>query len=250
MSSESLKQKAREICYALVKVSFYVKRPELKHRLERSAFELLENMACASIDITDKGMVQAVFKNIAALDSLVRVGHSLYEVEPVNATILIKELNTFHSAIRQFGNVDQELPKLESLFTAMPSQQPLPVASLMKSESWNGVSSLPMALPDETFEIKEGSNGYHENGNASTTLSVNGNGNGNGNGVNMAIRQSAIMDRIKSGNGIGCRLKDLITEFPHVSERTLRYDLQRLAEQGVVERIGNGGPATYYQLKS
>lgn len=219
MSSEFLKQKAREICYALVKVSFYVKRPELKHRMERSAFELLENTAFASTDAADKVMVQAVFKNVAALDSLIRVGHSLYEVEPVNATILIKELNTFNSAIRQFGNVDQELPKLESLFTAMPMQQPLPVV-----------------LPETNFEIADHSH--------------NGNGNGNGSGVNMAIRQSAVMDKIKSGNGNGCRLKDLISEFPYVSERTLRYDLQRLTERGIVERIGNGGPATYYKMKS
>ncbi|MBI4093292.1 MAG: DeoR family transcriptional regulator [Candidatus Kerfeldbacteria bacterium] len=44
-------------------------------------------------------------------------------------------------------------------------------------------------------------------------------------------------------------MKDLIAEFPDVSERTIRYDLQRLLQHGSVERVGNGGPASYYVIK-
>jgi hypothetical protein len=47
-----------------------------------------------------------------------------------------------------------------------------------------------------------------------------------------------------------CRIKDLIAAFPGVSERTLRYDLQKLCETGSIERVGTAGPGIYYQLKT
>jgi hypothetical protein len=60
-----------------------------------------------------------------------------------------------------------------------------------------------------------------------------------------AIRQSAILARIRqSGN---CRLKDIQDVLPNISERTIRYDLQTLVEQNLVERIGNAGPLVFYR---
>ncbi len=61
------------------------------------------------------------------------------------------------------------------------------------------------------------------------------------------IRQTAILDLIRqSGN---CRIADIQALLPDCSERTLRYDLQSLAERGFIERIGNGGPAVFYQIR-
>jgi predicted HTH transcriptional regulator len=60
-----------------------------------------------------------------------------------------------------------------------------------------------------------------------------------------AIRQSAIIERIRqSGN---CRLKDIQDILPNISERTIRYDLQTLLEQNLIERIGNAGPSVFYR---
>lgn len=59
-------------------------------------------------------------------------------------------------------------------------------------------------------------------------------------------RQSAIVNKIRqSGN---CRMKEIQESFPGVSERTLRYDLQSLVFRGMLERIGNAGPATFYRI--
>ncbi len=65
---------------------------------------------------------------------------------------------------------------------------------------------------------------------------------------NAAMRKSAIIDIMRQFQN--CRIKDLIAAFPGTSERTLRYDLQKFCEEGIIERIGTGGPGTYYQLKS
>ena len=61
-------------------------------------------------------------------------------------------------------------------------------------------------------------------------------------------RQIKIADKIRiTGNAA---MRDLITEFPEVSERTLRYDLKKLCEMGFITRIGTSGPASHYIFNS
>lgn len=212
MSLEFLKDKAREISYALIKVAFNVKRPELRNRLENLAFELMENAARATAGINSK-LIDKVLADVSAIDGLVRLAHSIYEIEPVNATILVGELDKFNSAIRQLAKTDleiAELPDLDKLFSDYPTEQP--DTNVIK----------PVIENKEDPQVS--------------------------NGLNSAIRQSAIIERIRQrGN---CRLKDLIIDFPEVSERTLRYDLQGLCAKGAVDRVGNGGPASYYRSVS
>ena len=80
---------------------------------------------------------------------------------------------------------------------------------------------------------------------------INGstNGNGNGNGLASAIRQSAILEKIRQSENRQAPLKEILAAFPEVSERTMRYDLQKLCGQDVIERVGNGGPGSYYTIK-
>ncbi|MEK7478575.1 MAG: hypothetical protein AAB626_01460, partial [Patescibacteria group bacterium] len=129
ITSEFLKKKAREISYALNRVSFYIKREDLRNRLERLSFEFLENAAVAGEDASDKSSLIKVFKNISALDVLVRIGHSLYEIETVNSNILIRELDSFNSAIRQLAEENSAIGNnsefgklnLESIFSMPPA---------------------------------------------------------------------------------------------------------------------------------
>ena len=63
----------------------------------------------------------------------------------------------------------------------------------------------------------------------------------------IASRHGAIIDSIRQlGN---CRMKDLMANFTNISERTLRNDLQKMCEMGVIRRVGNGGPHTFYTDK-
>jgi len=44
----------------------------------------------------------------------------------------------------------------------------------------------------------------------------------------------------------GCRMRDLLVQFPDVSERTLRSDIQKLVDSGDIERTGSkSGPFSY-----
>lgn len=68
--------------------------------------------------------------------------------------------------------------------------------------------------------------------------------------MNLEVRQLAILEKIKQfsvENGEGCGLKELMTAFPDITDRTLRYDLQKLALNGSIIKIGNRGPNTIYK---
>src|SRR3989338_5037702 len=119
MAAQILKNKSREISYALLRVSYYIKRDDLRNYMDSLAFRLLHDVAVVEID-SDIANVNKALSAISALDGLVRLGHSIYEIEPVNATILVRELDNLNSAIRQSGKLGSfvaELPDLESFFT-------------------------------------------------------------------------------------------------------------------------------------
>lgn len=45
-----------------------------------------------------------------------------------------------------------------------------------------------------------------------------------------------------------CHIKDLMDSLPGISERTVRYDVQRLVDKGTIERVGTGGPNSFFRL--
>lgn len=62
-----------------------------------------------------------------------------------------------------------------------------------------------------------------------------------------ADRQGRIVAAIRQNPN--ARMRDLLAALPGVSERTIRYDLERLVSSGTIEREGVGGPATWYRLR-
>ncbi|OGY62954.1 MAG: hypothetical protein A2745_00325 [Candidatus Harrisonbacteria bacterium RIFCSPHIGHO2_01_FULL_44_13] len=211
-----IKQKSQEISLALVKVSVYIRRADFRQRLERLAFQLLEDTASRDFE--------RALSTTDIIWALVTLGKTIYEIEPINAKILLQELDSLNAAIRQSAGLEG-LPDLGTVF-----------------------SKLPVVVEKEAIS---GNKSDVDSGNDDICLRVgmdNGNGNGNNNGINGTIRQSAIIEKIRQSGKIA--LKDILAAFPDVSERTLRYDLQKLCNQAILERIGNGGPASFYVFRS
>lgn len=198
-------QKSQEISYALIRVAAYIRRQDLRQRIEKLAFQLVEEIGLDNLE--------AAIKTSNAIEGLITIGKSIYEIEPTNAKVIIGELNSLTAFTRQSLGIEG-VPQIESVFSKPP-------AIVEKIEE----------------EVRISANGQE-------------NGNGNGNGINAAIRQSAILEKIRQSGNRQIQLKDIIAEFPEVSERTMRYDLQKLCNQGIIERIGNGGPGSYYALKA
>ncbi len=202
-------QKTQEISYALTRIAPYIRRVELRQRLEKYAFQLLENVGMQNFE--------DALKSIVVLESLISLGKLMYEIEPVNAKIIIGELRSVKESLEQITGIESE------------SQNTSDVAPIF--------SKVPTIISDDLAK--------KENGNSAPMVAIDG----NGNGMASTIRQSAILDKIRQSENRQAQLKDIIAAFPEVSERTMRYDLQKLCLQGLIERIGNGGPGSYYALK-
>jgi len=223
-------QKSQQISLALIRIAVQVRRQDLRSRLERIAFQLLEDVAGDQFEFA--------LNDIEIIRSLSELGKNIYQIEPINEKILTQELGVLESAIRQDFGIGSGKVDIGDIFS-----KPLAIPESYSNNN-QGVDAASPILepvlnnnPDLTTDF--GLNNHQVNSNVHS--------NGNGNGINSTIRQSAIIDIIRQSGKAG--LKDVLSIFPDVSERTIRYDLQKLCNQGVIGRIGNGGPATYYTLK-
>lgn len=206
-----INQKSQEISYALVRVAPYIRRQELRQRIERLAFQLLEDAASQNYE--------AGIRTVASIEAVVNLARSIYEIEPINAKIIAGEIKALENSLRQAIGLEantEESPDVAGIFSKVPAVMPV--------DQELGSSQEPKIL-DSTRESLAN------------------------NGIASTIRQSAILDKIRQSANRQIQLKDLIAAFPEVSERTMRYDLQKLCFQGLIERVGNGGPGSYYSLK-
>ncbi len=208
-------KKAFELAYALFRVSAPITHKSFAESLELKALELLDHMT--------SGEYEKSTHSISAIEYFVRLGAALNLLSPKNTHILIHEIDALNSAIAEYGKnpAIAGLPDI-SLEGAFSRTSP--------PRAVGQPGDLP--LKNYTMDVSPGKEIEEEEV---------------PNALKIAIRHSAILEKIRqSGN---CRIKDIQESLPDVSERTLRYDLQKLAEQGFIERIGSGGPATFYQPK-
>lgn len=212
-------RKSYEISYAVFRVASAINNPSLKERLEGQAFALIDAAA-----VQNYGALSLFSRSV---EYLIRFGGDMGIVNLANAETIIVQLNALNVAIAESGNAATATPsevKLDGIF----AESMEPEKSVGPMESYIPKYE-PVEYPHAAIE------------------SVNIEKSNNEANPNAAIRQTAILERIRqSGN---CRLKDLQEVLPGTSERTIRYDLQSLVEQNLVERIGNGGPSVYYRVR-
>jgi hypothetical protein len=65
--------------------------------------------------------------------------------------------------------------------------------------------------------------------------------------ISAVYRQSVIIEQLSRKTY--STLRDIAEILPGVSERTLRYDIQRMVDKKIVERVGGGGPHSFLRLK-
>ena len=193
----------------------------MRQRIERLAFDLLDESAMGNVDI--------MLRILCRLDKLVRFGVLIFEIEPLNGKLILDGIERLRKHVGtsevEFGNQFFDIPQGEN-------QLPLSAAS-SKQES--------AIFKRESAPAKRGEKHERHNVVDEEKEEIDD---------NSAIRQSAILDKIRqSGNG-KVFSKDIFAAFPDISQRTLRYDLQKLCRQGSIVRLGEGGPNTAYQLRS
>ncbi len=206
-------KKAFEIAYALLRLAHASKSAQFRDQLEKYALELLD------VSVREEyGMARKI---LGAVDYLSKLGSGIGFMSFGNSEILSSEIAGFDSAIKEFEN-SAKLPdiRIEDLFSNISVKTASSVSHVEVGEA-----SIVRESGKDDFEGEE-----------------------NSASMKAAMRQSAILDKIRQSEN--CRLRDLEGSFPGISERTLRYDLQKLTEQGLLERLGSGGPGTFYRAKT
>ena len=252
---------------ALIKISVYARRPRFRHKLEDLAFELLEQVSTRDF--------AAFSKTSATLEGMIKFGRIIYEIEPVNADILLQELGNLNAAIRQIAELSlpdlEKIPSIESIFSrpATLFEAVKPARKVAKSgkvgkEPAKESGNNPAILRQD--QDKSGNNPAKESGNNPAIPTPKGRDSDRSVGIdevvnklvaeknlledwaNAANRESAIVERIRESGNKPVPFREIVASFPDFSGRTIRYDLQRLCNQGLLERSG-GGRATLYKIR-
>jgi hypothetical protein len=232
-------RKSQELCFALLRVAAHIRRYEMRKTLERLTYHLLENVSYQNAEMS--------LGTISAIRNFVVLGKNIYEVEPVNAKILERELDLLAKDLQLDGGVTK-IEDLESIFTKQliinktqnSSNQP-------KIEKVAYSSEDPEEVIIDEFEINYGEAelGNSAIGNqAIANPAMNDREDGNA-----AMRKEKLYLIISTAPEKRLALKEIVAAFPNVSERTLRYDLKHLADEGRIVRQGSGGPSSYYTVK-
>lgn len=226
ISGKYLSQKAFEIGYAVFRVS--------RSLPDKSLVYYLENRVLDMVDAVLVGEYQRASLSSGSLEYLIHLGVEGGIIGHNTGQTIVSELNWFNSAIAGLGNSAKAVDvDLGGIFSKPGSHRVGSKISLPGSPVEISTSSVA------TGEISEGGDlvNLEESGNAAKQLPA----------YVSEQRHSLIVDKVRD---LGyCRLKDLQDLLPGVSERTVRYDLQKLLSEGLIERIGNGGPSTFYRLK-
>ncbi len=232
----NIDEKIRQISVSLIKISVYVRRIELKKRLENLCFQVIEDVIGRNFDFA--------IKNLSITEYLISFGRTIYEIEPINAEYIISEIKALVSEINKIRGLsapnlynDSEILEFISNHQDNLKENKKIITKLDKSSINRDKSTKD--LPDNNPATMPDNLANHINryDNQEKMLKYD----------DPAIRQSTIIDIIRQ-SGKQLQLKEIIAILPQVSERTLRYDLQKACNQGILEKIGSG-PATSYRIR-
>jgi DNA-binding transcriptional ArsR family regulator len=224
--TDFIHKKSYEIAYALWQVATHIKEHALADKFFNAAIELVAHAAN-----TDQ---EGIAKVADALQTIIKFTVDVNCISVSNAVILAREIGNLQAAI--------EIPK-------ETAKGDIDIADIFSTEPVLEEESSDMLIQDvDVIEETRIENlpEIEESGNAASEHSQAANDSGNENSSKAAMRQAAILERLRqSGN---CRLADIQAILSDTSERTIRYDLESLVRQGLIERIGVGGRSTYYRV--
>lgn len=230
-----MRQRVYEISIALLRIVHFARRNEFKNRLERLVFGFVESI---SVGDTDNSL-----KAIAGIQGIVGFGRMIYEVEPMNADAVLKDIAALEREIVSGNNL---LPDTKL--------QTLPIPEKKNTiQPQDADTAMEISLQDSKPIVTESGNNAAKRQSKLQRTEENGRDddkNQGENDENAAKRQAAIVERIRQSGNQPLFSKDLFAAFPEINKRTLRYDLQRLSMKGIVIREGTGGPNTSYRIRN
>ena len=194
----------------------------------------LKSAAISVLGSVSGGDQIAATKSSVSLEYLIRFAMDVNIVGMANGEIMFREINGLKDSLTTLAGTNEDGAEAESSEADIAdifSKEDIRQKDAIRQESE------PVMIRQNNPANEFGNGGIGDSGN-------NDNGNAS---LKAAIRQTAILERIRqTGN---CRIKDIQEILPQCSERTIRYDLQDLLEKNLVERVGSGGPSVFYRLR-
>ena len=200
--------KTYEVVYAVFRLAERMQEKDFAESLRASGTALLAAAAAEDYAATERPL--------RVTECLVKFGGDVGMIGSPNVEVMMREIYALDAAIveRKAAVKTNEVSVAEIFSKPEIAEHSAEVAPAMVS------MTMPAATLEREPAIRQSAN-------------------------DSAIRQNIILGRIRqSGN---CRLKEIQDVLPNTSERTIRYDLQTLLEQGLIERIGNAGPSVFYR---
>jgi hypothetical protein len=239
--------KSYEIAYALFRLAPQIEEKDFSERLRTAGATLLAATA-------EKNYTAAI-QALQVTECLVKFAGDVNVIGTANADIILREIYALDAAIaEQKNSVKSDEVNVEEIFSKPEiSARSQEFAAEIHFDEPAIRQTTPQTRSTATSESAPKMHSINEQDykrdmgeEVSKPLEQGPN---NISGIlKSAIRQTAILERIRqTGN---CRLKDIQEILPECSERTIRYDLQTLLEQDLIERIGNAGPSVYYQARN
>jgi len=267
---EFFNRRTFEVVWAAFRVAETVSRPAFRRTLENTALAYLARRDEASL---------------ATLKDTISLGEKIGEISPTNTRVFLREIENLRIALGDLTRVSQAgLPdsgKREVDITQIFSSPAMPeVQSPEKSGKESGKGYFEKTVETGAFPENKGFSGIKVRqglvatdrfGNASAAL-LPDSGKNSFPGQVFYEKSPAIVRNSpeKSGNDLMgaeqaegrkhvilemlgrramCHISDLVEAMPKTSQRTLRNDIRRLVRNGLVERIGSGGPNSFFRLK-
>jgi hypothetical protein len=273
-SNEFFIQRSFEVVWAVFRVAEHATRAKIRQGLEDRAVDY----------ILAKDM-----KSLDGLEEIVRLGAQIRDIGQVNANVLLREIGNLRAAmmelaenqIKQLAPVKtpESAPQVEEIF----AKPPMKVADLLEAivkgygkefKKEDEISEKPSSTevtegksPAILQQIQDKESGKSpailqqiqdkESGKSPAILQQIQDKESGKSPARQRDRFEAVVG-FKERNGIImqilekrslCHLKDMMGALPGVSERTIRYDIQRLVDKGTIERVGTGGPNSFFRMK-
>ncbi len=223
-------RKAFEISYAVLRLA-----ADIGNRPFRSFFD---EYSLRLLDAVIRGDRKTSEETVLGLDYFIKLAFEIGLINQNSALVVVQELSNLNTAISENNAANDKSEELRQIFSRGLGSNKLQV------------NAFPRVDADFRSEAAgEAGQDIRQNSSEPTpSLKPAVPGNLPDNKLRVAgDRPSNIVDKIRQSGY--CRLSDIQAILPDVSERTIRYDLERLSSQGIIERFGGGGPATYYRIK-
>jgi hypothetical protein len=226
-------KKAFEIAYAVFRLSDGISSRSFADSFERQGIQLLE--------AATGGDHERILRQLASLEYFLRLGREANFISRQHGELLYQEMAAFRSAVADFDHTSRITdPAWSEIFTRVD----WPVSPKPDTNPAEARQDIHSGIRSNLAENKVSFSGRQEAVPAKRQEDERNRVEERQKRILGVIRQYGTLPEGK-GN---CRLKDIQEVLTDASERTIRYDIQELIARGEIERIGNGGPATFYRL--